>query len=140
MRHLKQECIILVIGTLLRAIVLKDPTELDCFISLDVSLGNANCVDAFFAKLVNIALESRTCVLPEHLLKNAQVTLVVNCRSGLKRLEWLDDLHSQPIVLIPNLANDHFVEPLKTPLLEDSQHPIVSNLELIAIWLRELQL
>ena len=42
--------------------------------------------------------------------------------------------------MIPNLPNDHFVEPLQAALLEDGEHAVVSEFELVAIRLRELQL
>ena len=42
--------------------------------------------------------------------------------------------------MIPNLSNDHFVKPLQATLLKDGEHAIVSEFELVAIRLRELQL
>lgn len=55
-------------------------------------------------------------------------------------LEGLDDLDSEPVALIFDLADNHLVKPAQTALLEDSQHPIVSDLELIAKCLSKLQL
>ena len=55
-------------------------------------------------------------------------------------MERLDDLDSEPVALIFDLADDHLVKPAQTALLEDSQHPIVSYLELIAKCLSKLQL
>ena len=55
-------------------------------------------------------------------------------------MERLDDLDSEPVALIFDLADDHLVKPAQTALLEDSQHPIVSYLKLIAKCLSKLQL
>ena len=41
---------------------------------------------------------------------------------------------------MPYLANDHLIEPLQTTLLKDREHPIVTNLELVAIHLGQCQL
>ena len=42
--------------------------------------------------------------------------------------------------MIPNLPNDHLIKPLQAALLEDGEHAVVSEFELVAIRLRELQL
>ena len=58
----------------------------------------------------------------------------------MEGLKWLDDLHRQPILLVPNLAYDHLVEPLQAALLLNGQHSIIPDLELIAVSFGELQL
>ena len=52
----------------------------------------------------------------------------------------LDNLHSDPVILVSNLTDDHLVEPLQAAMLLDRQHPIVPHLELVAIGLGQLQL
>ena len=69
--QLKQDRIIPIIGAFLAAIVLQDTAQVDCLLGLDVSLSNANSVDAFLAELVNVAFKVGTSVLPEHALKDA---------------------------------------------------------------------
>ena len=55
-------------------------------------------------------------------------------------MERFDDLDSEPVTLILNLADDHLVKAAQTPLLKDGEHPVVSYLKLIAERLGKLQL
>ena len=97
-------------------------------------------MNTFLAELVNVTFKVCTGIFPQHLLKDSKITLVVDFRTGCEGLEWLDHLNCEPVTLISNLADDHLVKPLQASLLEDSQHAVVSEFELVAIRLRELQL
>ena len=97
-------------------------------------------MNTLFAELVNVVFKSGACVLFEHFLEDSQVAFVVNRCTGLEGLEWFNDLHSQPVFLVSDLANYHLVKFLQAVLLQDCQHAIISDLKLIAVRLRELQL
>ena len=138
--EVKQESIVFVISALLRTVVLKDAAELDCLLILNVSLGDSNGVNTLLAELVGITFEVRRQVLSEEALQDAQVALVVDLGTRCEGLERLYHLDCQPVTLVTNLANNHLVIALKTALIEDSDHAVVSNLELVAISLSELEL
>ena len=97
-------------------------------------------MDALFAELIDIVLEVCARVLAQESLQDAQVTLVVNLGSRLEGLEWLDHLDGQPVAHVSDLSDDHLVEPLQTSLVENRQHSVVSDLELVAVSLSKLQL
>ena len=97
-------------------------------------------MDSFLAKLINIAFKVRTCILSKHLLQVSQVALVINFGARLERLQRLDDLDGEPVALIPDLSNDHFVEPLQTALLKYGEHAIVAEFELVSICICKLEL
>ena len=107
---------------------------------LNVSLSDANCVDTFLAKLVNVTVEIGTRIFSEHLLQYAKITLVINFSTRLEGLKRFDHLNSKPITLVSNFTDDHLIEPLQASLFKYGQHAIVSYLELVAVVLCKLEL
>ena len=138
MGQIEKKGVILVISALLRAVVLKEPAKFDSLISLNLSSSDADGVDALFAELIDIVLEICARVLAQESLQDAQVALVVDFGSRLEGLEWLDHLDGQPVAHVSDLSDDHLVEPLQTSLVENRQHSVVSDLELVAVSLSKL--
>jgi hypothetical protein len=138
--EVEQKGVVFIILALLRAVVLKDSAEFHGFLRFDVAFGYANGVYALLSKLVDIALKVGACVFTEHALEDSQIAFVVDFCSCLEGLERLYDLDSEPVALILEFANNHFVISLETSLLEDSHHAVVPDFELVAVGVSKLQL
>jgi len=67
------------------------------------------------------------------MLDDPQVAFVVDFGSRLKSLKRFNNLDGDPFILILNLSYHDFLEPLKTSLIDDGHHAIVSAFELEAI-------
>ena len=140
MSKLQQEHVVCVIRALFRIIFLKNTSEFRGFLSLNITLGNAYCVYALFLKLFDVIFEVIIYVFAKELLDDSQIAFVVDFDARLKSLERLDNLDSDPVILVFKFSNNAFFKSLETSLFEYSQHAIVPDFELEAIRIRELQL
>ena len=95
---------------------------------------------ALFLKLFDVIFEVIIYVFAKELLDDSQIAFVVDFDARLKSLERLDNLDSDPVILVFKFSNNAFFKSLETSLFEYSQHAIVPDFELEAIRIRELQL
>ena len=75
------------------------------------------------------------------MLNNPQVTFIVNFDTRLRSPKRLDNLDSDPVVLVFEFSDNSFFESLETlPLLEDSQLAIFPDFELVTKRVGKFQL
>ena len=96
-------------------------------------------MDAVLRKPVYVALKA-VCIIAEHSFNNSQISFVVDFRSIGEGLERLDNLNSDPVILVLNFSYNNFFESLETSLFGDGQHAVVPNFELVSINVCKMQL
>ena len=97
-------------------------------------------MDAVLRKLVNVVLKAVVRTITEHSLNYPQISFVVDFRSIGEGLERLDNLNSDPVILVLNFSYNNFFESLETSLFGDGQHAVVPYFKLVSIDVCKLQL
>ena len=97
-------------------------------------------MDAVLRKLVNVILKAVVRTITEHSLNYPQISFVVDFRSIGEGLERLDNLNSDPVILVLNFSYNNFFESLETSLFGDGQHAVVPYFKLVSIDVCKLQL